>query len=101
MVELQKIRRVTVYADAVLERSLLEQFLRLGAKGYSVIECRGKGKHEVIEDPFTGVSRVRIDLLVAPAVADQIMTYLTRDEFKRRAVAACVETVEVAVSESF
>jgi hypothetical protein len=101
MSELQTIRRITVYADASLEQFLIEQFLKLGAKGYSVIECRGKGKHEIIEDPYTGISRVRIETLVQPAVAEKIMHYLARDEFKRRAVAACVESVEAPGAEHF
>jgi hypothetical protein len=101
MSEMQTIRRVTIYADAVLEQSLLEKLLALGSKGYTAIECRGKGKHEIVEDPLTGISRVRIEALVQPAVADKIIAYLGRDEFKRRAVAACVETVQVAANEDF
>ena len=101
MSELQTIRRITIYADASLEQFLLEQILKLGAKGYSVSECRGKGKHEIIEDPYTGISRVRIETLVQAAVGDKIMQYLARDEFKRRAMAACMDVVEATTGEDF
>ena len=43
MIELQTIRRVTIYADGALEESLIEQFLALGSTGYTVVECRGNG----------------------------------------------------------
>lgn len=94
MAELRTIRRATVYTDSVLESFLLEHFEKLGAKGYSVSDCRGKGKHDVLEDPRTGRSRVRIETLVKPEVGDKIMEYLSREEFKRRAVALCMESVE-------
>jgi hypothetical protein len=92
---------VSPYADAVLESILIEQALNLGAKGYSATNCRGKGKHEVLEDPLTGISRVRLEFIVRPEVADKIMDYLTLPEFRRRAVAACVEVVQVPASDEF
>jgi hypothetical protein len=98
---LTTVRRVTVYADSALEQHLLETFLRLGSTGYTIIECRGKGEHQVIEDPYTGVSRVRIELLVQPAVAERIMEHLADPGYKTHALAACVETVEVAATEHF
>ena len=36
-----------------------------------------------------------------PEVADKIMEYLTLPEFRRRAVAACMETVQVPASGEF
>jgi hypothetical protein len=38
---------------------------------------------------------------VQPEVADKIMEYLTLPEFRRRAVAACMETVRVPASHVF
>jgi hypothetical protein len=75
--------------------------MKLGSKGYSVTTCRGKGKHEVLEDPMTGVSLVRIEFLVQPEVGDKIMQYLSRPELRRRAVAGCMETVQVPAAEEF
>ena len=60
MQELVGIGHLVVIADAVLEQRLLEAFLKLGAKGYNCHYCMGKGRHEILEDPFTGRSRVRI-----------------------------------------
>lgn len=101
MIELQTIRRITVYTDSALEEPLIEKFLELGAQGYSSVECRGKGKHEIIADPYGGHERARIELLVQPEVAEKILTYLSRPEFNRRAVAACMETVQVPKSDVY
>jgi hypothetical protein len=101
MSQLKTIRRVTVYADATLEESLLEKFLELGSTGYTVVPCRGKGEHALVTDPFSAVTQVRIELLVQPAVAEKIVAYLGSGHFQSRAIAACVETVEVAANERF
>jgi hypothetical protein len=101
MLEMKPIRRVTVYAAGSLEESLLSQFLALGSTGYTVTECRGKGEHRVIEDPFGPPPFVRIEVLVKPAVAEKILSYLQANHLKNQAVAACVETVEVLASENF
>lgn len=101
MIPLQEIRRITVYTDSALEQPLLEKFLEMGAQGYSTVECRGKGKHEIIADPYGGHERVRIELLVQPAVAEKILTYVSRPEFKRRAIAATLETVHVPASDVY
>jgi Nitrogen regulatory protein P-II len=98
---LQTIRRVTVYADAALESIVIEIARRLGSKGYSATACRGKGKHEVLEDPGTGATLVRLEFLVQPAVGEKILQYLDCPEFRRRAIAACMEEVSVVGSDDF
>lgn len=98
---LQTIRRVTVYADAALERELIDAFMQLGSNGYSITECRGKGEHELVEDPFLGLSRIRIELIVQPAVAEKIIQHLSIDAYRSYALAACMETVQVAANERF
>jgi hypothetical protein len=101
MIEMKTVRRVTVYADGDLESTLVEHFLSLGSNGYTVIPCRGKGQHGVIEDPFGSPSHVRIELLVQPAAAQKIVAYLQSGQFNRHAVAVCVEHVEVPATEQF
>ena len=102
MVVLKTIRRVTVYADASLEALLVNRLMALGSTGYTVTDCRGRGEHETVENPFSSTyNRVRIELLVQPEVAEKILTFLQAAHFKKQAVAACVETVQVAAAERF
>lgn len=101
MSNLITVRRVTVIADAVLEKSLLEQFIKLGAKGYTCSDCRGRGTHEVFEDPWSGANRVRIEAIVQPAVADAIMSYLESPSLLHKPITACVESVEVSALDHF
>lgn len=101
MVEMKTIRRVTVVAEAALEGELLRNFLRLGARGYTVLPCRGKGRHEIVSDPYTGISTIRFELLVTDKTADDIIQYLHGSKFRHHALVVCVEHVEVFADEVF
>lgn len=101
MSNLTTIRRVTVVADAKLEQQLLAKFTELGAKGHTCFECRGRGEHEVSEDPWTGATRVRIETIVRPLVAEAIMDYLHTDELMNQPITACIESVQVSVLDRF
>jgi hypothetical protein len=95
MIQLETIRRVTIYADAPLEDMIASKIVELGALGYTVLHGKGRGKHPTLDDPFADHNRTRIELLARPETADRIMQYLSGPNFRNRAVAACVETVEV------
>jgi hypothetical protein len=101
MAGLKTIRRVTVYADGGLEATLLRHFLQMGSTGYTVSVCRGKGEHDTVDDPFANVTRVRIELLVQPEVAEKILELVDSPQFKKHPLAACMETVQVAASERY
>lgn len=101
MGNLVSISRVTVIADARLEDTLVKQITRLGAKGYTCSDCRGRGEHEIVQDLFTGASRVRLETIVQPAVAEAIMKYLHQPQFQNQALCACVDTVQVGAAEQF
>lgn len=101
MSNLVTVQRVTVIADSRLEETLLRQFARLGAKGYTCSDCRGRGEHEIIQDVFSGASRVRIETIVQPQVAAEIMKFLDVPQFHQQAVTACAENVQVLASDKF
>jgi hypothetical protein len=101
MIELKTISRVTVYADGALEAVLLKQFLQMGATGYTISPCRGKGEHDTVDDPFATVARVRIELLVQPAVAEKILKLVDSPHYKSHPLAACMDTVQVVAGERY
>jgi hypothetical protein len=105
MIEMVTIRRVTVYADATLEPRLVPHFLSLGATGYTVTPCRGRGEHGEHSAPMAPLSstssHVRIELIVQPDVALKIMVFLQANHLKSQSVAACMEDVQVVSTEHF
>jgi hypothetical protein len=103
MKQLDTVSRVTVIVDSVLESKLVEHFLKLGAKGYNIMPCRGKGRHLLVsEDPLSNQSaEIRIEVLVQPEVAQKILDYLRRDVFAKYAITAFLDDVQVASKDQF
>jgi hypothetical protein len=101
MPEFIDIRRVTVIAETNLEETLLKEFKRLGAKGYTCIYCTGKGRHEVLEDPYTGTSLVQIQVMARPSVAEAIMRYMHTPGLKRFPTTTVMDTVTVYADDNF
>ena len=54
-----------------------------------------QGRHEVLEDPFTGRSLVRIELLVKEEVAESIMDFVHEPQFGPYPITAFMDMVEV------
>jgi hypothetical protein len=98
MSDLITVRRITVVTHNRLEETLVNQFAQFGAKGYNAMDCRGRGEHELLQDVFAGATRVRIEVIVQPDVADKILTFLAEPQFAHQPMMVSVETLEVPAS---
>lgn len=92
---LTRVRRITVIAASAVSEHLAEQFVALGASGYTISECHGEGRADVIQEGPTRKRRVRIEVLVAWENADSLIDYLRTEVMPTFDVTACVETVEM------
>lgn len=95
MLKLKRIRKVVVVVETSLEQLMLAEFAKLGAKGYTVVHCIGKGRHAVIDEPFMGHSQARIETLCGQETADKIMKFCLQPRFEHYPVTAYMEEVEV------
>ena len=95
MTQWAQIRRIVIIVDTAIESPVLEIIVKAGAKGYNCVYCFGRGRHETLEDPFTGRSRVRIEVLAKEEVADVIMSKIHGREFASYPITAFMDTVEV------
>lgn len=98
MGNLVSVQRITVVTHDRLEQMLLKQFARLGARGFTCMDCRGRGEHELVQDVLSGATRVRIETIVQPQVAEEIMKFLSQPQFEHQPIMACVETVQVGAA---
>lgn len=98
MSSLMTVRRVTVVTHDRLEEMLVKELARLGSKGYTAMDCRGQGEHELLQDAFSSATRIRLETIVQPDVADAIMEFLAQPQFAHQPIMACVETIEVPAS---
>ncbi len=92
---LTRVRRITVIAASAVAEHLAEQFVGLGASGYTISECHGEGRSDVLQDEPARKRRVRLEVLVAWEEADALIDYLRIEVMPTFDVTACVETVEV------
>ncbi len=74
------VRLVTIVAEGVLRDRLLAELLDLGARGYTVGEVHGHGSSGVSGQFWSG-AQIRVETLVAPAVAERIMDHLQAQYF--------------------
>ncbi|MEK6257299.1 MAG: SulP family inorganic anion transporter [Planctomycetota bacterium] len=95
------IRRITVIAPLSLDGRLQEEFIKLGATGYTATACMGAGRRGLEKDPTASEPQIRIEVLALPDVADTMLAYLHREIVPLFPVTACIETVEVLKPDEF
>jgi len=100
---LSETKRVVIVAEQALEEQLLDEAVKLGAKGWTLDHCSGKGKHTIMEDPFAEPdrSRVRIEILCTAPVAEAILHRLDGAPYNARGVLGYMDTVMVSDRRTF
>lgn len=54
---------LTIFTEAVLEDTLVDEIVALGAKGYSISEARGRGTHGLRTGKWTAGGNIRIEVV--------------------------------------
>jgi uncharacterized protein len=94
------LKRVTIIAESLLEARLLADLERLGAKGFTITEARGRGSRGVRASEWEG-QNLKLETIVSPEVADRIMMRMVESYFPNYAVIAYLENVEVVRGEKY
>ncbi|WP_164104174.1 SulP family inorganic anion transporter [Candidatus Laterigemmans baculatus] len=92
---LARVRRLTVVVEAGIEARLEEEFLALGATGFTAIECVGAGRRQIAEGRRRPVRCVRMEVIAPQDVCEAMLGFLRREVMPTHRVTACVESVEV------
>lgn len=98
---LKSLRRITVVADQSMLELLIENFVKLGASGYTYLPCLGAGRRVLAAGGEPQDSQVRIEVVVPREVCDAVLDFLRREILKEHHVTACVETVDVVRPDQF
>lgn len=86
---------VTIVAEAVLRRRLIDDLRQLGATGYSISSTDGSGTGGRHTSDWEG-QHIRIETIVRDDVAEAILAHLVDHYFTNYAVVAWASTVRVA-----
>jgi len=90
-----------VVLDTALEDEMLHKFVQLGASGYTAVECKGAGRKAVYQEPFSGHSQLRVEIISTRTVCEAIVRHVSQPEYAGHPVAAYLEGVEVIQPERF
>lgn len=91
---------ITIVAEAVVERRLVDDVKKCGAKGYSLSHVTGEGVTGRHTLDLNGPS-VRIESVVTEEVAQRILEMLAEHYFERFAVIAWLTPARVARPDRF
>ena len=98
--DLVPLKLVTIVAESLLEKRLVEEVKRLGAKGYTITPARGEGSRGIRSVYWEG-QNIRLETIVSEEVALRILQRLQEEYFPHYAVIAYVENVWVVRGEKY
>ena len=98
---LASIRRITVISSSALVEHLIEQFIEMGASGYTRTECTGAGRDEIKSSSAARERQVRLEFLVPSESVDAMVRYLRSEVMPYVPITACVEKVDVVRPDHF
>lgn len=96
----QTLRLVTIIAERILQDQLIEEIIKLGAKGYTLTEVRGEGSRGVRAHEWEGRD-AKLEAVVSPQVAERIAEHVSTNYFEHYAVILYVQTVEVVRGDKY
>lgn len=67
---------LTIITESALELVLVEDIERLGAKGYTIMDVRGKGHQGIRSGGWDANTNIRIEVICGVDVAHSISSYL-------------------------
>ena len=69
-------RLLTIICEASLEPELVDEMARLGARGYTITEARGRGAHGLRDGSWGASANIRVEVLCDEAVAERLVDML-------------------------
>ncbi len=74
----QSMLLLTILTEAVLEDTIIDEIVDLGAKGYTITDARGRGTHGVRSGKWTAGGNIRIEVVGDAALCARIVERLQR-----------------------
>lgn len=86
---------VTVITEAVVEQALLRDFDRLGVKGYTVSDARGRGARGVRDAAWDEAANIRIEVICARPLAEALLAHVQERYYANYAMVAFLHEIEI------
>lgn len=92
---------LTVVCEASLERTVVADLGRLGARGYTIIDARGHGVHGDRDGLWPASANIRIEILCDSAVAEAIAFDLKSRYYEQYSMVIFISDVQVLRPDKF
>jgi hypothetical protein len=99
--EMEQHTLVTIVTEASLEHPMIADLERLGARGWTVTDARGKGTEGQREPGIDTIGNIRIEVVCDPPVADRIAEHVSTTYFEGYATVLYLSDVRVIRGEKF
>jgi nitrogen regulatory protein PII len=91
----------TVITEATLEQPLLRELDRLGVRGYTISDARGKGNRGVRDAAWGETANIRIEVICTRELAERVLEFLHKHYYANYAMVTFVQDVEVIRLDKF
>ena len=92
---------LTIITESVIENALLADLERLGVRGYTVTDARGRGSRGVRDANWDEAANIRIEIICARPLADAVLAHLQERYYANYAMVAFLAEIEVLRPEKF
>ena len=92
---------LTIFTESTLEHVLIKDMDRLGIRGYTISDARGKGSRGVRDAAWDESKNIRIEILCARQQAETLLVHLQQRYYSNYAMVAYLSEVDVLRPEKF
>ena len=92
---------LTVITEAALEEALLRDFDRLGVRGYTVSDVRGRGSRGVRDAAWNEADNIRIVVICPRSLAESLLQHLQAHYYANYAMITFLQEIDVLRPEKF
>lgn len=92
---------LTVITEAAIEESLLSDLEKLGVRGYTVTDARGRGGRGVRDATWGEVSNIRLEVICTRVLAELVLNHIQNHYYANYAMVAFLQNIEILRPEKF
>ncbi len=92
---------LTVFTETSVEQLLVRDMDRMGVRGYTISDARGKGSRGVRDASWDEARNIRIEVICARQQAEELLAHLQVRYYSNYAMVAYLSEVEVLRPDKF
>ena len=92
---------LTVITEAALEPTLLRELDRMGVKGYTVSDARGRGNRGVRDAAWDEAANIRLEVIWSRQMAETVLSEWQMRYYRNYAMVAFLSEIEILRPEKF